>query len=147
LSKFKNRSGFAGANIISLSDNVDGVIKQLAKLETKVTNQLVVETRKAIKAEVRNSRTMFKKITPKGKTGALRRSVKVKSRTKKGVTKVSLYWNIFYAGYVNFWKKSPHYKKVTNGYKANKSILERNIKKRIVDTQRVFFNKNGIKAE
>ena len=128
MSELKTRGGYAGANILVVSDNIDHMINQLAKLEPKVTTQMVAETRNAMRKTVRNYRTVFKKFTPK-KTGALRKSVKVKSKTKKGVTKVSLAWDSPYAGYVNFWEKSPHYKKVTSAYKANRSKLRRDIQK------------------
>jgi len=143
---FDTRDGYAGANILQVTDNIDDVIKQLAKLEPKVTNELVKETRNAMKKEVRNSRSRFKQMTPK-KTGALRKSVKVKSRTKKGVTKVSLYWDSPYAGYVNFWRKSPHYQRVTSAYRANKAKLARDIEKSIIDTQASFFKRNGLKVK
>ena len=143
---FDTRDGYAGANILQVTDNIDDVIKQLAKLEPKVTNELVKETRNAMKKEVRNSRSRFKQMTPK-KTGALRKSVKVKSRTKKGVTKVSLYWDSPYAGYVNFWRKSPHYQRVTSAYRANKAKLARDIEKSIIDTQASFFKRNGLRVK
>lgn len=146
MSELKTRGGYAGSNILVVSDNIDHMINQLAKLEPKVTTQMVAETRNAMRKTVRNYRTVFKSITPK-KTGALRKSVKVKSKTKKGVTKVSLAWDSPYAGYVNFWKKSPHYKKVTSAYKAKKAKMERDIQKSMVDAQSSFFKKNGIKVK
>jgi hypothetical protein len=84
-------------------------------------------------------------MTPKD-TGALRKSVKVKSKTKKGATKVSLYWDSPYAGYVNFWRKSPHYQRVTSAYRANKARLARDIERSIVVAQADFFKRNGLKV-
>jgi len=133
-------------SVFTATDNIDDVLKQISQLERKVQNQLVTETRKAMRQTVRRYQSFFKKLAPK-KTGKLRRSVKIRSRTRKGVTKISLYYNAPYGGYVNFSKKSPNYKKITNGYKSNKSKIEKDIQKSIVDTQRVFFKKNGIKAE
>ena len=145
MGEFDTRGGYAGANILQVTDNIDSVIKQLAKLEPKVTNELVKDSRNAMKKEMRNSRSRFRKMTPK-KTGALRKSVKVKSKSKKGVTKVSLYWDSPYAGYVNFWRKSPHYQRVTSAYRANKARLARDIERSIVDAQSDFFKRNGLKV-
>jgi hypothetical protein len=121
---YDTRGGYAGANIFQATDNIDKVLKQMAKLETKVQNELIKDSRKAMKDTVKSYRPKFKKMTPK-KTGALRNSVKLKSRSKRGITKVALYWDSPYAGYVNFWKESPHYRRVTSAYRSNKAKMSR----------------------
>ena len=92
MASYDTRGGYAGANIFQATDNIDKVLKQMAKLETKVQNELIKDSRKAMKDTVKSYRTVFRKITPK-KTGALRKSVKLKSRSRRGITKVSLYWD------------------------------------------------------
>ena len=145
MASYDTRGGYAGANIFQATDNIDKVLKQMAKLETKVQNELIKDSRKAMKDTVKSYRTVFRRITPK-KSGALRKSVKLKSRSRRGITKVSLYWDSPYAGYVNFWKKSPHYQRVTSGYRSKKAKMARDIESNIVKAQADFFKRNGIKV-
>jgi len=145
VARFETRGGYAGANVFTASDNIDDVLKQVSKLETKVQNELIKDSRKALRDTVRSYKPLFKQATPK-KTGNLRRSVKLKSRSRRGTTKVSLYWDADYAGYVNFWRESPHYRRVTSAYRSNKAKMARDIESNIVKAQADFFKRNGIKV-
>lgn len=129
-----------------VSDNVDDMIKMVAKLETQATSEIIRESRKAMKKEMNTFKPFFKSVTPK-KTGALRRSVKVKSRSKRGVTKLTMSWGEAYAGYVNFWRESKHYRKVTSGYNSIKAKMDSSISRAIVISQKNYLRSKGFKVK
>ena len=86
-------------------DNLDQVLKVLAKLEGKVDTEIVREVRKNMLATTRSLLPLAKKASPK-QTGALIKSVKVRSRSKGGMTRVWIMWGVPYAGPVNFRKSN-----------------------------------------
>ena len=67
------------------TDNLDDFIKLLSKIEGKVDTQVIREARKNMRATVRKYVPMAKKMSPKD-TGALIKSIKIKSRSKRGVS-------------------------------------------------------------
>ena len=85
------------------TDNLDDFIKLLSKIEGKVDTQVIREARKNMRATIRKFKPMAKKLSPK-KTGALIKSIKVKSRSSKGRSTVTLMWAVPYAGPLNFRK-------------------------------------------
>ena len=132
---------------VVVTDNFDSVVKALSKLENSAVTELTKETRKSMRAEIRKNLPKFKSATPVD-SGELKRSVKVKSRSKRGVTKFSMVWLTRYAGYVNFARKikdgiNPNSRVITNLFQHNKARLDRDIKKVIVDTQKRFFKSKG----
>jgi HK97 gp10 family phage protein len=129
-----------------MSDNIDDVIKAVAKLETQATGEIVRESRKAMRKTMNTYKPFFKSVTPK-KTGALRRSVKIKSKSRKGVTKLSMGWGEEYAGYVNFARTSKHSRKITSAYKSMKSKMDRNISGSIVTAQKDYLKTKGFKVK
>ena len=88
----------------------------------------------------------FKSVTPK-KTGALRRSVKIKSRSKRGVTKLTMGWKEEYAGYVNFDRNKKSARKITNAYKSIKAKMDSGIKRAIVTAQKDYLKSKGFKVK
>lgn len=136
---------------VVITDNFDSVIKALSKLENSAVTELTKETRKSMRSEIRKNLPKFKSATPVD-TGELKRSVKVKSRSSRGVTKFSIVWLTKYAGYVNFAKKikgtaNKNSRVITNLFQHNKSRLDRDIKKVIVDTQKKFFKSKGFNVK
>lgn len=84
-------------------DNLDQVLKVLAKLEGKVDTEIVREVRKNMRATMRSLKPLAKKASPK-QTGELIKSIKERSRSKGGMTRVWIMWGVPYAGPVNFRK-------------------------------------------
>ena len=127
---------------VVITDNVDDIIKAVASLEAKATGDMIRESRKAMRKTMNSYKPFFKKVTPKN-TGALRRSVKIKSRSKRGATKLTMGWAEPYAGYVNFARTSPHSKKITNAYRSMKAKMDRDISSAIVITQKNYLRSRG----
>ncbi len=63
-----------------MTDNIDEVIKAVAKLETKATGDMVRESRKAMRREMNSYKPFFKSVTPK-KSGKAKTSVKLSSKS------------------------------------------------------------------
>jgi hypothetical protein len=132
---------------VVFTDNIDSVMKAFSKLENTAVTELTKESRKAVRADMRKFMPQFKAITPK-KTGALRRSVKIKSRSRRGTTKLSMIWQNDYAGYVNFAKNikgsnNPNSRKVTNLYQHLKSRMDRDISISIRNVYRKILKAKG----
>ena len=130
-----------------MTDNIDDVIKALSKLEKEATTEVVKESRKAVRASMRSFMPAFKGVTPVD-TGTLKRSVKLKSRTRRGVTKISMIWQNKYAGYVNFKRKNkgsqnPNERKITNMYQHLKARMERDITLSLRNVYRRELSKRG----
>ena len=125
-----------------ITDNVDDIIKAVANLESQATTEIIRESRKAMRKQMNTYKPFFKSVTPKD-TGALRKSVKIKSKSKKGVTKISMGWEEEYAGYVNFWKESKHSKVVTSAYDSLKPKMDRDISSAIVLSQKNYLRSKG----
>ena len=127
---------------LTITDNADDIIKAVARLESQATGEIIRESRKAMRKQMNNYKPFFKSVTPK-KTGELRKSVKIKSRSKRGVTKLTMGWTAPYAGYVNFAKKSKHSKIVTSAYRSMKSKMDRDISSAIMITQKNYLRSKG----
>ena len=127
---------------IVITDNVDDIIKAVASLEAKATGDMIRESRKAMRKTMNSYKPFFKRVTPK-KSGDLRRSVKIKSRSKRGTTKLTMGWAEPYAGYVNFARTSLHSKKITSAYRSMKAKMDRDISSAIVTTQKDYLRSRG----
>ena len=123
-----------------VTDNMDSVIKAIATLEAKAVGDLTRESRKAMRKTMTVYKPFFKSVTPK-KTGSLRRSVKIKSKSKKGITRISLRWEEAYAGYVNFWKV------VTSAYDSMKPKMDREFSSAISTAQKAYLKSRGFKVK
>ena len=131
---------------LTVTDNVDSVIKAVASLEAKATGDITRESRKAMRKTMNTYKPFFKSVTPKN-IGALRRSVKIKSKSKRGVTKLSMGWEEEYAGYVNFWRESKHSKVITSAYDSMKPKMDRDFTKSIVTAQKDYLRGRGFKVK
>ena len=56
-------------------------------------------------------------------------------------------WGEAYAGYVNFWRESKHYRKVSSGYSSIKAKMDSNIKRAIVISQKNYLRSKGFKVK
>ncbi len=74
-------------------DNLDDIIDQLASMERAVELDVIREARKRLRATVRKYMPIFKKATPV-RSGAMAKSIKVKSRSRRGVSSVQMVWDL-----------------------------------------------------
>ena len=136
-------------------DNMDQVMRKLTKIGKGNGQEVIVEARKGLKKVVQGIVPAFKSATPVSKAnlisdytaGSLRDSIKVKSSTKRGVTSVSVVWDQAegnsYGSYVNFRKDSPHYRKISNLYKAYKWRMDQASREAIKQALRIVFEREG----
>jgi len=75
-------------------DNLDDVLKQLAKLGNSAGTEVIREARKKMYAIMRSQIPNARKASPIGETGALSKSPKVRSRSRRGMTNTRLIWDI-----------------------------------------------------
>ncbi len=106
-----------------LIDNLDDIIKQMARLGSVVDNEVIREVRKNMRATMRKYVPLVKKISPKD-TGELVKSVKVRGRSKRGVSTVKVIWGVPYAGPLNFRKGNSVEKYATDFWDQKKEELE-----------------------
>jgi|TARA_R110002020_G_scaffold216263_1_gene423714 hypothetical protein len=127
-------------------DNLDDVLKQLARLETAVTTEVIREARKNMKATVRKYIPVFKKITPVGTTGEMAKSLKIRSRSRRGVSNIMMKWEVPYGYYVNFdpAKKSQWF--ASDKYRDLKGQLDKEGVEDVRDAFKTVFKKHGVKV-
>jgi len=126
-------------------DNMDEVMRKLTKVGKGSGQEVIVEARKGLRKVANSFVPAFKAITPV-KSGDMKRSVKVKSSTKRGVTSVRVVWDQKdeqYSSYVNFAKGSPHYRAVSNLYKAYKWRMDQASRHVIKDAIKTVFEREG----
>jgi len=127
-------------------DNMDDVMKKLTRVGRGNGQEVLVEARKSLRKVAKSFVPAFKSETPV-KSGDLQRSVKVKSRTKGGVTSVRVVWDQpegqNYGSFVNFRKDSPHYRRISNFYKAYKWRMDQASRDAIKDAIKKVFEKEG----
>lgn len=75
-------------------NNMDSVLKQLAKMEKAVATEVIREARGRMRALMRSQLLKAKSSTPVGETGQLAKSPKVRSRSRRGVSTAQVIWNI-----------------------------------------------------
>jgi len=127
-------------------DNMDKVLSTMAKLEKAIDTEVIREVRKKFKAIVRKYIPRFKKASPK-QTGALIKSIKMKSRTTRGVTRIKMSYTVPYAGIVNQTNANTISRQFANNeYQQDKKAIEAQGKKAIRDAFKEAFEKRGIKV-
>ena len=128
-------------------DNLDDVMKQLAKMADDSGTVVIREARKNLRATVRKYQPIFKKITPIGSTGDMAKSTKIKSRSRRGVSSVQMVWMAGYAGFVNFKKankKSPFF--ASDKFRETKKQMDADGLEDVKDAFRKMFKQHGIKV-
>tara|TARA_R110002020_G_scaffold35123_4_gene106166 strand:- start:2338 stop:2736 length:399 start_codon:yes stop_codon:yes gene_type:complete len=126
--------------------NIDEVIQGMAKLETVVDTEVIREVRKNMRATTRSYLPLVKGMSPKD-TGALVKSVKIKGRSRRGVSKVSIIWGVPYAGPLNFKKGQSAERYASDFWEQKKAELEQ---KALVDIKKGFsdiLGKYGIEIK
>tara|TARA_R110000744_G_scaffold194742_4_gene313697 strand:- start:6640 stop:7041 length:402 start_codon:yes stop_codon:yes gene_type:complete len=128
-------------------DNMDKVLANMAKLEKAVDLEVIREVRKKFKAIVRKYMPRFKKATPK-QTGAMIKSIKIKSRSSRGVTRIKMTYFAPYAGIINQTNKNKKSRQFANEeYKQDKKAIEAQGKKAMKDSFREVFERHGVKVK
>ena len=126
-------------------DNLDEVLKQFAKMEKAVELEVIRESRKAFRAIYRKFVPVVKKGSPK-KTGALVKSIKIQSRSKRGRSTVKIIWGVPYAGPRNFKKDQATERFAQDIWDQNKQSLDRQGEKVVKAVMKQVLEKNGIKV-
>ena len=136
-------------------DNMDQVMRKLTKIGKGNGQEVIVEARKGLRKVAKGFIPTFKSATPMSKAnlisdyteGSLRDSIKIKSSTKRGVTSVRVVWDQpegnSYGSFVNFRKSSPHYRKISNLYKAYKWRMDQASETAIKQAMIKVFKDNG----
>jgi len=105
------------------TDNLDEVVNQLAKMERAVELEIIREARKRMRAIMRSLMPAVKGVSPVN-TGALKKSVKVQGRSRRGVSTVKLIWRVMYAGPINFKKGNKSEKFATDFWNQKKEQID-----------------------
>lgn len=124
-------------------NNIDEVINAFAEMDKAATGAALRQVRKRFRATIRRFIPVFKNLTPK-KTGASVKSIKIKSRSKRGVSTVKLSYGVPYAAYANYNpanKKSLRF--ATEGYRKSKADLEKQAIEDIKGTFTLILQGNG----
>ncbi len=127
-------------------NNLDQVIKAMARLEKGIDMEVIREVRKEFRAAMRRLVPTAKKATPI-KSGDLRKSVKVKSRSKRGISKVQVKWLVSYAGPVNFKKGQAAAKFASDLWKREKQSLDQDGEEIIKRVMKQTLQKHGIRVK
>jgi len=128
-------------------DNMDSVLANMAKLEKSVDIEVIREVRKKFKAIVRKYVPRFKKTTPK-QTGDLIKSIKIKSRTRRGVTSIRMTYNVPYAPFANLSFNNEKSRLFANKqYHLDKDAISDQGTKAIREVFKETFEKHGIKVK
>jgi len=128
-------------------DNMDSVLANMAKLEKSADIEAIREVRKSFKAIVRKYVPRFKKASPK-QTGELIKSIKIKSRSRRGVTRIKMSYLVPYAGFTNQSNKNKKSRQFANKeYKQDKKAIEAQGEKAIKQAFKTVFEKHGIKVK
>lgn len=128
-------------------DNIDDVLSNMAKLEKSVDIEVIRDVRKKFKAIVRTYVPRFKKVTPK-QTGELIKSIKIKSRTRRGATRIRMTYQAPYAGVTNQSNKNKKSRQFANAeYRQDKKAITAKAEKAIKQAFREAFESRGIKVK
>lgn len=127
-------------------DNLDDIIDQMASMERAVELDVIREARKRLRATVRRFMPIFKKATHK-KTGASIKSIKVKSRSRRGVSTVTLNWGVAYAGYANFNKGQSAERFASEAFFKHKQEMDEQGLKDVKGSFEMMFKKHGVKVK
>ena len=147
-------------------DNLDEVIASMAKMEKAVELEVIREVRKKMYAVMRSLKPGAKEVSPV-KTGELIKSIKVQSRSKRGLTKTKIVWKVPYAGPLNFRKTTK--KKIvsalgvsvvsesdransvlgyaTDNWEKIKSATDAKGENLVKDTMKEVLEKHGVKVD
>lgn len=127
-------------------DNLDDVMRTFAKLEKAAELEAIREARKRMRAVMRSLTPLVKRSTPKD-TGVAAKSVRVKSRSRRGVSSARIQWDAFYAGFLNFKKNQSGEKFATDLWNQEKDRLEKEGEELATESMKVVLERHGIKVK
>ena len=125
------------------TDNLDDFIKEFAKLEKAVELEVIREARKKMRAIMRKLVPVVKKGSPK-KTGELIKSIKVKSRSKRGRSTATVSFIVPYAGPLNFKPDQAANRFATDLWLQKKATLDQEGSKVVIDTMKEVLERHGV---
>ena len=150
------------------TDNLDEVLEQLAKLERSVEMDVIRDARRQFKGIFTRMKTKVKKVTPKS-SGTLRKSVGVKSQSRRGRTTIKLVWNIKkkkeqqaeepkeskakkeplinYSGVVNFKKDQDGERFASDFWEQQKNKLDQEGSQVAQSSLEKILKQNGVKVK
>jgi hypothetical protein len=126
-------------------DNLDDVIQEMAQMEKAVELEVIREARKRMRAIMRSLIPLAKKDSPK-KTGDLAKGIKVKSRSKRGVSSARLVWLVNYAGFANFKKGQSAEKFATDLWEEKKKSLDQDGSTLVKNVMKEVLERHGVKV-
>ena len=126
-------------------DNLDEVIKQMAKMEKAVELEIIREARKRFRAIMRKLLPTVKKNSPV-ETGDLKKSIKIQGRSRRGISKVKIIWKVMYAGPVNFKKGNKSEKFATDLWQQKKDSVDSEGAAVVKDVFKEVLEKYGVKV-
>jgi len=128
-------------------NNIDEVLEAFAKMDKAATGAALRQVRKRFRATVRRFIPVFKNLTPK-KTGASVKSIKIKSRTRRGVTSIRMTYNVPYAPFANLSFNNEKSRLFANKqYHLDKTAISDQGTKAIREVFKETFEKHGIKVK
>jgi len=152
------------------TDNLDDFIKEFAKLEKAVELELIRAVRSKMRAVMKSFLPTVRKATP-SKSGVLKKSLKIQSRSKRGISRVKLMWKIVapkrkegdappkpkkkgnkpkivnYSAVVNFKKDQSAEGFATELWRQNKSSLDQKGATIVIDTMKEVLAKHGVEVK
>jgi hypothetical protein len=128
------------------SDNLDDFIKQFAKMDKAVGLEVIRESRKKMRAVMRSLKPLAKRSSPKD-TGQLAKSIKVQSRSRRGVSTAKLVWMVPYAGPLNFKKGQSAEKYATDLWDQEVDRLDSIGANLVKETFKEVLEKHGVKVK
>ena len=112
---------------MKVETNMDEVVKKLAKLDDSVAKAFMGSLKKKITSLAQDELPKAKAISPV-KTGKLRNSVKVKTRSRKGALIAKIVWGEIYAYILNNYdyenKENKNLKFINKGFDAIQKQLD-----------------------
>lgn len=129
-------------------DNLDSVLAGLAKLENAAGTEVLREARKLMRATIRKDIPKYKKLVKdhtEKRSGDLIKSIKIKSRSRRGLSNVKLIFTVPYAGYLNFTEGYKTNSFASDQYNSDKDILEQQGLNDVKKSFSTIFDKYGVK--
>lgn len=127
-------------------DNLDEVVKAMAKMEKAVELEVIREVRKRFRAAIRKLIPSAKEASPVD-SGDLKKSIKVQSRSRRGISKVKLIWKVMYAGPVNFKKEQKSNRYATDLWDQKKDPLDQEGNTIVRSVFKEVLENHGVKVE
>ena len=129
----------------AVTNNLNDFLRKMARMEKAVELEVIRESRKRMRAIMRSLKPLAKKISPKD-TGDLQKSIKVKSRSRRGLSTAKLVWMVNYAGPLNFKKGQSVEKFATDLWESEKARIDNDGSRVVKDVMKEVLESHGVKV-